>query len=73
MGAKNRRHDTRQDKHAAACRRIGKMAVLTQCGACNRPVVGVTMSQQGRYCMECKNCGYSATSHFSDAESPPTA
>ena len=71
MGATNRPHDTRQDKHAAVCRRSGKMAVLTRCGCCDRPVIGVIIGENGRYCMECKACGYSATSHFSDANSPP--
>ena len=43
------------------------MAVMTRCGCCNRAVVGVTIpSGRGRYSIECKNCGYSATSHFRD-------
>jgi hypothetical protein len=71
MGARNRPHDTRQDQHAASCRRIGKMAVLTLCGACKQPVVGVIMRKLGLYCIECKTCGYSAVSHFTDAGSPP--
>jgi hypothetical protein len=70
MGAKNH---TRQDKYATSSRRSGKMAVLTRCGACDRSVVGVIMREQpGRYCMECKGCGYSATSRFSEAGSPPS-
>jgi hypothetical protein len=66
MGSINRRN-CKQDKFARACRRSGKMAVLTRCGACGRSVVGVIMREQtGKYCIECKGCGYSATSHFSD-------
>ncbi len=64
MGAIDPR-DKRQDNHAAVCRRSGRMAVLTRCGCCNRPVVGVTIPRgRGRYSVECKNCGYSATSHY---------
>jgi hypothetical protein len=70
MGATNRPHDNRQDKLAALCRRSGKMAVLTRCGYCERPVVGVLMGKRGRYCMECKDCGYSATSRFTDGQQP---
>lgn len=72
MGATNR-NENKQDKYAASCRRSGKMAVLTRCGACDRSVIGVIMPESpGRYCMECKGCGYSATSRFSDASSPPS-
>jgi hypothetical protein len=70
MGATNRK-DTRQDKYATSCRRSGKMAVLTRCGMCDRPVIGVIIGKRGCYCIECKGCGYSATSYFDDASSPP--
>jgi transcription elongation factor Elf1 len=71
MGA-SKRDGTKQDKHAGLCRRVGKMGVLTRCGACNQPVVGVVLGRRTRYCIECKNCGYSASSHFSDGNGPPT-
>jgi hypothetical protein len=62
-------HDSRQDQHAAACRLVGKMAVLTLCGCCNRPVVGVVMhGKPGRYSIECKACGYSATSSYAQSD-----
>lgn len=70
MGASNPRNSA-QDKLSGSCRRIGKMAVLTKCGVCDRSVVGVTVGKGGRYCIECKSCGYSATSHYKDANSPP--
>ena len=71
MGATNR-NETRQDKHATSCRRSGKMAVLTRCGECRRSVVGVIIREEpGQYCIECKGCGFSATSHFREADSPP--
>lgn len=63
MGASNR-HNKQQAKHAASCRRVGRMALLTRCGACGKPVVGVVMQNRDRYCIECKNCGYSATSAY---------
>ena len=64
MGSINR-HDGKQDKYAESCHRSGKMGVLTRCGACNRPVVGVVVREQpGKYCIECKTCGYSAMSHY---------
>ena len=70
MGATNRK-DTRQDKYSASCRRSGKMAVLARCGACDRSVIGVIMREKpGQYCMECKGCGFSAASHFSDGHQP---
>ena len=65
MGAIDPR-DKRQDAFSSACHRIGRMAILSRCGCCKRPVVGVVMPKgPGRYSIECKNCGYSATSHFS--------
>ena len=64
MGEASNRHNTKQDKHAAACRRSGKMAVLTLCGMCDKPVVGVVVGKRGRYAVECKRCGYSAMSRF---------
>ncbi len=71
MGASKRHDVNKQDKHAVLCRRSGKMAVLTQCGACDRSVIGVIVRDQpGKYCIECKCCGYSATSHFSDGHNP---
>lgn len=63
MGATNRR-DNPQHKHADKCRLVGKMAVLTLCGECDKPVVGVVVGRRQRYCMECKSCGFSASSHF---------
>jgi hypothetical protein len=61
------RHDSMQDKYAASCRLSGRMLVLTLCGACNHPVAGVIVRDKpGQYCIECKGCGFSATSHFSD-------
>lgn len=67
MGAIDPR-DKRQDNYANSCRRSGRMAVVTCCGSCQQPVVGVTIrSGRGRYSMECKHCGYSATSHFHEA------
>ena len=70
MGSINR-DNSKQDKHSASCRRSGKMAVLTRCGACGRSVVGVIMCEMpSQYCIECKCCGYSATSHFSDDQQP---
>jgi transcription elongation factor Elf1 len=63
--AANTPEDARQDNHASACRRRGKMAVLTLCGRCNRPVVGVVMRpRSNQYCIECKSCGYSAISRY---------
>jgi hypothetical protein len=38
---------------------------------CDRPVVGVIIGKKGCYGIECKGCGYSATSYFEDANSPP--
>jgi len=49
------------------------MAVLTRCGVCDQAVVGVIIGKKGRYAIECKNCGYSASSHFSDSNNPPKA
>ncbi len=70
MGATNR-HDSKQAKYAAACRRSGKMAVITRCGVCDRSVIGVIVRERrGEYCIECKGCGFSATSHFSDGHEP---
>ncbi len=61
-------HDHRQHNHASSCRRKGKMAVLTFCGCCNRPVVGVILrGKPGRYTIECKGCGFSATSHYKES------
>jgi hypothetical protein len=61
----------RQEKYATSCRRIGKMAVITRCGACHRPIIGVIVREHpGHYCIECKDCGFSARSHFSDDHSP---
>lgn len=58
-------HDSRQDQHASDCRLEGKMTVHTLCGCCHRPVTGVTMTDKpGRYTIECKACGYSATSRY---------
>lgn len=71
MGAKNRKN-SKQHKYAASCRRVGKMGVLTRCGSCDRPAVGVIVQKRGRYSLECKACGFSANSYFSDADSPPT-
>jgi hypothetical protein len=69
MGAANRRN-TQQDKHARSCQRSGKMAVVTRCGCCDRPVVGVIVRERpGQYCIECKGCGYSATSHYDQSKS----
>jgi hypothetical protein len=34
-------------------------------------VIGVIMREKpGQYCMECKGCGFSAASHFSDGHQP---
>ena len=63
MGAKNRKN-SKQHQYAALCRRVGKMAVLTRCGGCDRPVVGVIVQKSERYSMECKSCGFSAISYF---------
>jgi hypothetical protein len=66
-----KRHESQQDKFAASARRSGKMAVVTRCGVCDRSVVGVIMRDNpGQYCIECKGCGFSATSHFSDGPLP---
>jgi hypothetical protein len=65
MGAKNRKN-SKQHKYADSCRIVGKMALLTQCGGCDRPVVGVVLQNSANYSMECKACGFSAVSHFSD-------
>lgn len=68
MGAIDPR-DKRQDNYVNSCRRSGRMAVMTCCGSCQRPVVGVTIrGGHGRYSIECKHCGYSATSHFRDSQ-----
>ena len=64
-------HDIKQDQHSTSCRRSGKMAVLTLCGSCNQPVVGVIMRTPRLYCIECKTCGYSAISHFRDDAGRP--
>src|SRR4051812_26241851 len=59
MGSINRHN--KQDKYSGSCRRVGKMAVLTRCGACDRPVVGIVVrGQTNKYSIECKGCGYSA-------------
>jgi hypothetical protein len=47
------------------------MAVLTFCGSCDQPVVGVVIGRRAKYSIECKNCGYSASSHFKDGKNPP--
>lgn len=45
--------------------RIRKMAVLTECGRCRQPVVGVTVREMPGWCsVECKSCGNSATVRF---------
>jgi len=68
MSAKNR-EESQQDKFAAACRRLGKMAVATQCAACEQPVIGVIVPEcPGQYSIECKRCGFSAVSVFRDAQ-----
>lgn len=65
MGARNHKN-SKQHKYAASCRRVGKMALLTRCGGCDRPVVGVVLQKSANYSMECKACGFSAVSRFSD-------
>ena len=71
MGTSKRHDVNKQDKHANSCFRVGRMAVLTFCGSCDQPVVGVVIGRRARYCIECKNCVYSASSHFKDANGPP--
>ena len=67
MDSKKRRSNL-QVKHAGSCRRSGKMAMLTLCGACNEPVVGVIMQKKDRYAIECKCCGYSAVAAYQPAK-----
>jgi DNA-directed RNA polymerase subunit RPC12/RpoP len=67
MGATNR-HNNQQAKHLESCRRSGKMAMLTLCGACDEAVVGVIMQKQNRYAIECKYCGYSAVAPYQQAK-----
>ncbi len=44
--------------------RIRKMAVLTECDRCQRPVVGVTIREMPGWCsVECKSCGHSTSLH----------
>jgi hypothetical protein len=63
-----KRHNNQQAKHADSCRRSGRMAIVTLCGACDKPVVGVVLQKQNRYAIECKSCGYSAIAQYRQAE-----
>jgi transcription elongation factor Elf1 len=67
MDSKNRRSNL-QAKHIESCRRSGRMAIMTLCGACNETVVGVVLQKKNRYSIECKNCGYSAIAEYRNAE-----
>jgi hypothetical protein len=45
--------------------RIGRMAVLTACGCCAQPVVGVTIRELPGWCsVECKSCGHSSSLRY---------